>query len=469
MKILLLHPGMHYLRDGLIKRNKIITEHTLPLGILYVGEMLKQENYDVHYFDHAVIDISVDDLVKWIIAKKFNIVGYSVLGGTFLTSIEIARRLKKIDEDIINVFGGIQATLCAGQILQEYNCVDYCVRGEGELTFLELVKTLESHHEIKEIKGITYRENDLVKSTADRPLIKNLDELPIPDRSPLLKAHKYILGAKNSPLITSRGCVYNCSFCACRVLFNRTLRFRSPESVIDELIYLENEGFKEVTLSDDCFTANPKRVTKICELMKKNKIDIQWHANSRTDLGNLNIYRQMVKAGCVTISFGIESGVQRILDYYNKRTTVDTAITSVKIAKKARITNIFGAFIVGAPGETKKEIIQTLKFGLKLNLTSLQFQLLHILPGTSIFNEFIEKGWIEEATAWEAPIIAADVCPEVVKKDLLEKYIEIAYQNYVAHPKRILNEYIQTVMSRYRTQVIANIPTQIKEMLSSKK
>jgi anaerobic magnesium-protoporphyrin IX monomethyl ester cyclase len=464
MKILLLHPGIHYIREGIIKRNKIITDHTLPLGILYVGEILRQNNYEVHFLDHAVLDTPVEDLVKWIYKSEFDVVGYSVLTGSFLTAIEIAKRLKLLNDNIINIFGGIQATLCADKIIQKYNCVDYCVRGEGEYSFLELIQHLESNKKINEIKGITFKENDIVKSTVNRPLIKNLDELPIPDRKVLTKIHKYILGTTSSPLITSRGCVYNCRFCSCSILFNRTLRYRSIQNVIDELVYLEGDGFKEVTVADDCFTANTKRVLKLCEQLKKLNLDIHWHANSRTNLGNFNMFRQMAQAGCATISFGIESGVQRILDYYNKQTSVELAIKSVKTAKKAKIPNIAASLIIGAPTETFQEIIETVKFGLNLNLSSVQFQLLNITPGTSLFEEFITKGWLNESDSWETPVIAADVSPEVVRKELLEKIVEKACERFVTNPKRIMSDYFSSITSKYRSQVISTIPDIIRKM-----
>ncbi|MHA1268409.1 MAG: B12-binding domain-containing radical SAM protein [Candidatus Helarchaeota archaeon] len=472
MKILLLHPGIHYIREGDVlkeKKKTVITDHTLPLGILYIGEVLKRNNIDVELFDHAVIDISIDKLVNWIIKKDFDIVGLSVMGGSFITAIEISKRLKSKNPNIIIVFGGVHSTICHDKIMEKYSdYVDFCVRGEGEYTFLELVQILESNKEIGEVRGITYKKDNLIKFTEDRPLLKNLDEIPIPDRRMLTKRFRYVLGGKVSPLISSRGCIYNCKFCSCGVLYNRRLRFRSVENVVEELIYLENEGFKEINIVDDCFTTNVKRVLGICTKIRKEKLDINWHCLCRTNIGDFNMYRQMASAGCATVSLGIESANQRILDYYDKKTTVEMSIQSVKYANKARIPNVYGGFVIGAPTETLHEVVNTIKFGLKLKLSFMQFQLLHVLPKTRLFTEFVQNGWLDENSAWEQPIAAADVCPTSVPKKTLEKIVEAAYINFVSDHKRILREYLRSIGSEYRSKVFINIPEQLRKILNRK-
>ncbi|MHA1310573.1 MAG: B12-binding domain-containing radical SAM protein [Candidatus Helarchaeota archaeon] len=470
MKILLLHPGIHYFREGnklIVKKKTVITDHTLPLGILYIAEVLKRNNIEIEVFDHAVINLSVDKLVKWIIKNDFDLVGLSVMGGSFITAIEISKRLKKLNPNIIIVFGGVQSTLCHDRIMEKYNQdVDYCVRGEGEYTFLELIEALRKNKEIKDVRGITYYEHGIVKFTEDRPELKNLDDLPIPDRSILTKKFRYLLGGKVSPLISSRGCIYNCRFCSCGVLYKRRLRFRSVENVIKELIYLENEGFKEINIVDDCFTINVKRVHKICEQIKKEKLDLKWHCLCRTNIGDYNMYRHMATAGCATVSLGIESANQRILDYYDKKSTVENAKISVKNANKARIPNVYGGFIIGAPGETVQEVLNTIKFGLKLNLSFMQFQLLNVLPKTQIFDEFVRKGWLDPSQTWEQPVIAADVCPTAVPKKILEKIVEVAYIHFVGDSKRIIKEYLRSMRAEYRFQIFKNIPEQLKKVLS---
>ncbi|MBD3229249.1 MAG: radical SAM protein [Candidatus Lokiarchaeota archaeon] len=457
MKILLVQVGTQYTRDGKIIDEPIIVEHSLPLGILYLGQVLEQENYEVEYFDHAVADISVDKLSKWIVKNDFNIVGLTVLTATFITAVKIAQKLKSLNKNIIVVFGGPQATICHDKIMEKYKSVDFCVRNDGEYTFLNLIKHIESNKPVSDVRGITYRENGKVKYTENAGLIDDLDKLSFPDRKVLTDKHKYMMSGLISPIITTRGCPYNCKFCTCHIIYKRRVRFRSVRNVVDELIYLESEGFKEIMIVDDCFTLKPKRVEKICELIKKENIDLKWHSLARTNLGGLNMYRQMATAGCTTVLFGFESATQRILDYYNKQITPDLAIKSIKKVRKANIPNISGGFIIGAPTETFKEIVNTIKFGLKLNISILQFQILNITPGTLIYKEFIEKGWINDETDWEGSIPAPDICPTAVPKKILNKLIENATKRLLTNPRRIFRDYYNFIRNEYQSRYIRGL------------
>lgn len=459
MKILLVYPSFIPLEDHTDSDLKVVTDHALPLGICYLGAVLEENNYTVDLFDHSVNNIPIKKFAKWIIKSNFDVIGFSVVSHSFKTAIRISEEIKSLNENAVIIFGGVLPTFCAEKILEKYQCVDFCVRGEGEYTLLELIKCLESNATPNEIYSISYRENNLVKSTPNRSPIKNLDELPIPDRKSLFKYHTYQLSGKVTPLITSRGCSFNCTFCSCSALYNRTMRFRSVEKVIDELIILQDQGFKDIEIVDDCFLVNEKRVLRICKEIKQEKLDIYWHINGRVNMGSFNLYRNLVDSGCQTISIGFESGVQRILDYYNKGVKVQMAFDTMKTIKKARFETIFGGFIVGAPTETISEIIQTIKFAIKLDPTLFQLQLLNIIPGTSIYADFIEKGWINDAIDWEEPKIAADICPEVVKRHILDKLIERTYISSMTNPKRLIKEYLRSLRSGYRLNIIRTMPS----------
>ncbi|MHA1231062.1 MAG: hypothetical protein ACTSPQ_10495 [Candidatus Helarchaeota archaeon] len=174
----------------------------------------------------------------------------------------------------------------------------------------------------------------------------------------------------------------------------------------------------------------------------------------------------MASAGCATVSLGIESNNQRILDYYDKKTTVENAIRSVKYTNKARIPNVYGGFVIDAPDETLQEVINIIKFGLKLRLSFMQFQLLHVLPKTRLFQEFVQKGWLNEDDAWEQPVVAADVCPTSIPKRIPEKIVEAAYVHFVSDSKRIIREYLHSFTSDYRIQVFKGIPEQLRKILN---
>lgn len=467
MRILLVHPSNIPIEQRAEKQLTFVTDHTLPLGICYLAAMLQKHNYDVSLFDHCIHNIPISEFAKWVIKKDFDVIGFSVLQTSFRTAIRIAEQIKKRNENAIIIFGGILPTFTSEKIMRKYSCVDYCVCGEGEYTLVNLIKCIESGKIPSSIDSVTYRQNGIVKSNPTLAFIQPLDDLPIPERKMLTKYHKYEITDSATPVITSRGCSFNCTFCTCGALYKRSVRFRSVENVLEEFIRLEREGFKEIEIVDDCFLIRKQRAMDICKRIKKEKLDITWHAAGRVNLGNYEIYRAMVDAGCITFSLGVESGVQRILNYYNKGITIEQTFRTVKTAKKARFESILAGFIIGAPTETLEEIKQTIKFAFKLNPTVFQFQILMVVIGTIIFDLFVKQGWIS-ADAWEEPIFAADVCPQIVKRKLLEKIIEQNYIKFVTTPQRWVKEYLRFISSQYRLNFIKNIPNNIITLLNEK-
>jgi radical SAM superfamily enzyme YgiQ (UPF0313 family) len=234
------------------------------------------------------------------------------------------------------------------------------------------------------------------------------------------------------------------------------------ENIIDELRFLEEQGFKDIEIVDDTFLLKQKRVYEFCKALKKEKLDMYWHINSRANLGNYNLFRTMVTSGCKTISIGFESGVQRILDYYSKGLKVEQSINIVKKLKKARMETIYGGFVIGAPYETIEDIKKTMKFTFKLNPTFFQFQLLNIVPGTPIYADFVKNGWLNPKTDWESAQIAADVCPEVVNKEIMEALVEKTYIKFVTSPTRLIKLYLRSLTSEYRLNMMSLMPRMLK-------
>ena len=266
-------------------------------------------------------------------------------------------------------------------------------------------------------------------------------------------SHKFTL------IATSRGCPYKCKFCGVHLVANSKgiWRPRSVENVIEELLFLQSQGYQEFSFVDDCFTVQRNRTISLCHKMKKENIDMIWSCEGRIDQGTREVLRTMRNANCYHLLLGIESANQRILDYYNKGITPEMTRKVVKNVKKAGIENVAGLFVVGAPDETVKEIIHTLRFGLELDLTFVQFQLLHILLGSELWIESVEKGLINEASDWNKYVIAADVYPTSVKRATIENLIDKAFIEFLSRPKFFLREIFRTVKSPYRLQSLFNV------------
>jgi anaerobic magnesium-protoporphyrin IX monomethyl ester cyclase len=433
-----------------------------PLGILYCAGVLMNEGVEVSILDQPAKGFSLDQTVSWVKKEDPDILGFSVLLSAAKEAPKIAELVKADNPNIIIVFGNYHATFNAERILKKYPFVDVVARGEGEYISLELARCLEKKENLNEVRGITFRKADKIISTPDRPLIKKVDELPFPDRN--LTGAQYtstIFGVrvntkKFTTLVSSRGCPFKCSFCGIRKFARGMWRPRSVENVIEELEFLQSEGYEQFLFADDNFTLNAKRVSKLCRRMRKAEMDIEWFCDSRVDHVSYDMFREMVKTGCRCLFFGIESGNQRILDYYKKGITPEQTERAVRKARKAGVDIIVGSFIVGAPDETRREIVNTLQFANKLDIDVPDVNILGAHTGTDIWNELVAKGLIDEEKYWETEVcIPRDLSTPVPYEEvrsLVYKYFKAFYLN----PKQLLTEILRTSKSPFRIAAILN-------------
>jgi radical SAM superfamily enzyme YgiQ (UPF0313 family) len=462
MKFAFIRPGANE-ELSLTEKSKVIGSWP-PLGILYIATSLRDEGVEIAVLDQAAEGYSIEQTVKWVEKQDPDMLGFSALASSGKTAARIAQKVKERNPDIITVFGNYYATFNDKRILTTYPQVDIIVRGEGEETTRELVKAIEKKRSLKKVQGITFRQKDKIVSTPDRPLIKDIDTLPIPDRTLLnVEYHSTLIGAIGAPkkfttLLSSRGCPYHCRFCGCQKIVHCTWRPRSVEKTFEELQLLLSEGYRQFLFVDDSFTINQKRVIKLCEKIVKEKLDIEWICEGRVNHASYAMMRSMVKAGCKIIYFGIESANQRILDYYQKQITPQQSRTAVKTARKAGMDVIVGSFIVGAPTETRQEIENTLKFAQEIPLDIPQYNILGVFPGMAIWDEFREKGYLTkelEEQYWEMGVVVANIHPDTVPykeiKDLVRHYYR---QFFMQRPNFLLTQLVRTIKSPFRFDII---------------
>jgi radical SAM superfamily enzyme YgiQ (UPF0313 family) len=430
-----------------------------PLGLVYIATLLKSKNFEVVLLDHAAAQISIEEVVKWVEKEDPDALGFSTLSSSGKTAALIAEKVKEKNPDIKIVFGNYHATFNARRILETYPFVDVVVRGEGEITCLELAEAFEKGSELNNVRGIVFRKEGKVIFTSDRPLIKNLDALPFPDRSLLKKEYKSSIVTidfateKFTTVVSSRGCPYRCRFCACSAFAQGIWRPRSAENIAQELELLNSQGYKQFLFVDDNFALNPKRVLKLCDIIRKNKIDAEWIYDARVDGVSLEVLRETVKAGCKVLFFGIESANQRILNYYNKGITPQQSLTAVKVARRAGIDVLVGSFVVGSPDETREEIMQTFNFAKKLDLDLPVFRVLELHPGTPLWLELASKGLLDETKYWETGVYSPEVCPSAVPIEEIYSMMVKAFKDFVLRPQYVLIEFFRLLKSRYRMRV----------------
>ena len=454
-KIALINPGP----GKILEKGRIVASADQlypPLGICYLSAVLKEENYNVEIIDQAAVGFSLDQIVKWVKKRDPDILGFSTLtaSGSGITAAMTAIKVKKWNPNIKIVFGNRHATCNDYRILSKYPQVDVCVRDEGEYTFMELVNAFEKKLPLKNIKGITYRDNGKILRNGNSELIKNLDALPFPDRKALKIeytarfANLELVPKGFTSMVSSRGCPYQCTFCYGK----RSVRFRtrSIENIMEEILYLYSEGYKFINFVDDNFTVSKKRVIKLCQLIRKHKVDLDWMCEGRVNQVSGEMLREMQRSNCRILCYGVESANQRILDYYKKGITPAQSLNAVKKARKAKIPFILGSFVVGAPGETFREIYNTLKFAQKLDIDVPVYNLLGTMPGTDIWDEMVEKNILDEDKYWEQGVHISDIDPNGVPTKQISYLISEMLYQFFTNPKYILKETFRSITSSYR-------------------
>lgn len=433
-----------------------------PLGILYLATLLQKEGYEVSVLDQAAKGYSIDETAKW--AKKENpdVLGFSTLASSGRTAALTAGEIKKEMPDTKIVFGNYYATFNAEHVMQKYPWVDIIVQSEGEITTLELAKSLKNEEKLKNVSGLTFREKGKIISTPERLLIKDVNALPFPDRDLLdVDYHSEVAGAIVAPekfttVLSSRGCPFRCRFCGCQRFARGIWRARSAKNTVEELRLISSMGHKQFLFVDDSFTVQPKRVIEICREMRKEKIDMDWTCEGRVDSCSFEMMHEMVKAGCKIIYFGIESANQRILDYYGKRITPNQSEKAVKTARKAGMDAIVASFIVGAPTETREEMENTLTFARKIPIDFPQFNILGVFPGMDIWDELKKKGMLKEEQYWESGAWASEMSPECLPPEEIRLLIEKHFNAFLLRPRYLITEAFRTAKSPFRLRIIAH-------------
>jgi len=327
-----------------------------------------------------------------------DLIGITVWTTFVASAFKIASICKS--ENKLVVMGGPHITLKSKEVMEICPDVDFLVIGEGEETFSRLVKSIENmgisgekEEHFKNLDGISYRLNGKIIHNPLREFIKNLDSLPFPARELLINKNLY--DSEDMGLImTSRGCPYNCAFCATSI-WKREVRYRSIDNVIEEIkLVIDNYGTRQFTFKDDSFTVNRKRVLEFCHKLIKENIRIYWECNTRVDHVDEELLMKMKEAGCNGIKVGIETGSERVLKLMNKRITLSQCREAAKLFKKVGIFWT-GYFMMCIPSETKDEIYQTMNFMKELKPDFASFSVYEPYPGTDLFKIGIERELIQ--------------------------------------------------------------------------
>ncbi len=396
MKIILINPPAEHLVRTFAPDS--ITEEMgfyPPMGLLYVATYAKKKfgrRFDIEILDAQVEKMDHGMVEKYLKEKQPDLVGITCMTFMTIDALEVARRAKKANPDAFVIMGGVHPTIYPEELVSQ-PALDGIVAGEGELVFCELLDALDKKESLSGIQGFGFKQNNraIVNPRAD--FIQDLDSLPFPDRN-LLPYKKYynLLGSGKeimTGLLTSRGCPHNCIFCTS--LDGRMCRMRSPENVVSEIEICVDKGISDFNVIDDTFTISRKRVIAIADLIIQKGLKITMDINARVDQVDQEVLDKLAQAGCNRIRFGVESGNPEVLKALRKGITIPQAREAFKLASRSGIAT-FAYFMLGSPGESKKEAKESIQLAKELNPDFVQFLITTPFPSSDLYEMGMEKG-----------------------------------------------------------------------------
>lgn len=368
-----------------------------PLGILYVATYAQKKGLSVKVIDSLIEGGTPDEIVAGILKENPKFVCFSIMSCQVLNALKLASKIKEQNKDVKVVFGGSHVASTKDELFRYTKDIDYLMYGEAEIAFYQLYNA-KNKEDLLKIGGLIHRSGDSIITNPNIPT-ENLDELPFPDLS-LVKLDSYNgYYVKSLPVATimgTRGCVYRCTFCDQFASMGRKFRHRSPKNIVDEIEYnIKKFNARDVIFKDSTFTNNEEWVYGICKEIKDRGIKINWSCNTRVSMVNENLLRTMKEAGCYMISFGIEAGTQHVLNLMKKGTKVEQAYTATELCKKAGIETL-GYFMIGNPGETEKDALETIRLAKNLNLDYAGFGVTIAYPNTEIFHWAVQNNCLKD-------------------------------------------------------------------------
>ena len=392
VKILLIYP---YTLD---ERVQAEDAQTVPIGLWTLSALLLKDGHDVEVLNWHDMKGRSEQMEFAIKEKKPDLVGLSIFNANRWGGLEIAHIVKKVEPKTRVVFGGPAPTFLWEHFLTRFPVIDFVVIGEGEITLPALAALLEKGGDPGSLKGIAFRKEDRVVRMEDAPPVLNLDELPDPAQMATFRH-----------LISSRGCVGKCVYCGSPRWWRKKVRFYSPDYFVSQMETLREKGESFFYVSDDMFTLNKDHAVAVCREIVRRALNVQWYAISHVNHVDEDVLYWMRKAGCIQISYGVESGSPRI------RRTLGRETSDENIERAFRLTTRYGIlprayFIYGCPGETRETIRETVSLMHRIRPLGAIFYILDIFPGTALYDDFLKRSgatddvWlnpIEDIMYWE--------------------------------------------------------------------
>lgn len=371
---------------------------SVPVGIGALAAYLIKHGHQVKIWDEGIKMLNIED-IKALVQENQEpyVFGLSCLTASIHRAHYLARQIKKIIPHSIVILGGIHPTVLPDESLSNKE-VDFVIRKEGEVALESLYRALKNKDNYENINGISFKK--------DGKIIHNLT-IPAPEMS-CLPAFPYYLFEKNKDrydfgfVVSSRGCPYDCIFCSQRSITGRRFTSRTPQQVIEDIDLLVNK-YKQslITFSDDNMLTNKQRIKELCEIIVKKGFNKQtaFQCQVRGDSVNDDILKSLEQANFITLDYGLETASERLMVLINKGETVEENIRALELSKKYKF-QLSGTFILGLPGETKKERYQSYALARKY-LDYVRFNNATPYPGTKLYEIAKQEGRLNVGKNWD--------------------------------------------------------------------
>jgi magnesium-protoporphyrin IX monomethyl ester (oxidative) cyclase len=470
-----------------------------PLGVSYIASVIRND-VDVKIMDALIEDVnnkvdldkdfvrygaSYKDILAQIEAYKPDIVGISCLWSTVAPVLrELTREIKRLDKDILIITGGSYPTFMVDQCMLEMP-VDMIALGEGEITMLECIRHLRDGRALVDVDGLAYREGERIVVNQKKNWIENLDCMPFPARDLLPMdlyrrygvPHSITASSQNTaPIVTSRGCPARCIYCSSTSFWGNHYRFRSSENVLDEIGELVNRwSIEELQFEDDNMTANRSRAKAIFQGIIDRGYKIKFNFPNGIALWTLDeeMIDLMANAGCYEMSLPFESGCQKVLrEIVKKPTDLKKAREIAKIIKAKGIRTT-GFYIIGFPGETKEQMMETFRFADEVKTDIGYFFVANPLPGTELYKIAQERNMLRDDFGFENNTYTRSAYNySVYPKGELERlvshqFVKYSIRSFLRNPRVILKVFFFDLLFKHPRKTLGLLARVLKRYAPS--
>ncbi len=427
-----------------LNRSNIITP---SLGLGYLASVLRQNEHKVSILHCIKEKTSFEDFENYIKNNNFDAIGIQMFTYDFNNIKKYAKIIKQ-NTNSISFVGGYHPSGDPIGTLENLKDIDYAFVGEAEIGLPIFIKNLNklNKNNLEKIPNLVWRDKDKI-IVNKQEFVENLDSLPYPAwdlmdprEFPEAPHGAFIKSWPTAPIIITRGCPFQCTFCAGKTVTGNKVRKRSIVNVLDEIKFLMNNyGVKEFLIEDENFTFHKDLVLEFCNKVINQKLDINWSCPSGVRLDTLDeeMLQLMEKSGCHSLSVGIEFGSQRILDLTKKKLTLEKIKEKVDLFRKTKI-KVTGFFMMGYPTETKEDIEKTIKFSKQLKIDRAQFNSFMPLPGSEIYNKLLSEGKLNNLDYNHFFVHDVSYIPEGLTENDMRKLRKKAFLSFYLRPKIIL-------------------------------